>query len=297
MGVASVIGAIVGLFIGGGPIGGLIGYCLGKMLEGSDNLKLENIFSTTDNKERFSFQISLLTLMAAVMQANGLAKRSELDFVKTYIKKAFPTDEDQKNALKLLKNLLEENIDVDGVAKQVGRQMNIYHKRELIHFLLGIGYADGILQRSEDSIILKIALKMGVSSVDYNAIKAAYFTNENGEETFYRGGSSQNSSSSSSNNTKREQSSSSSSGGSSYSRSSGSSARQSSGMSLSTAYSVLGIQSTATNEEVVKAYRSMCKKFHPDRVQSLGENAVKDAEEHMTKINQAYSVVKSNRNM
>ncbi len=296
MGVASVIGAIGGLFIGG-PIGGLIGYCLGKMFEGNETLKLENIFSTTKEKERFSFQISLLTLMAAVMQANGQAKRSELDFVKDYIKKAFPTEDDQKYALQLLKELLEQNIDVEGVARQVAKQMNIYHKRELIYFLLGIGYADGMLQRSEDSVILKISVLLGISHSDYNSIKTSYFAGENNSGSFYGNSSSQKTAGGSYQKTGGSSYSGSSSGSKSGGSGSGSRARRSINMSLSTAYSLLGLTSTATNEEVVKAYRSMCKKFHPDRVATLGESVVKEAEEHMMKINQAYDLIKSERNM
>lgn len=296
MGVASVIGAIGGLFIGG-PIGGLIGYCLGKMFEGNETLKLENIFSTSKEKERFSFQISLLTLMAAVMQANGQAKRSELDFVKDYIKKAFPTDDDQKNALKLLKELLEQNIDVEGVARQVAKQMNIYHKRELIYFLLGIGYADGMLQRSEDSVILKISILLGISHSDYNSIKISYLAGENNGGSFYGSSYSQKSAGGSYQKTGGSSYSGSSSGSKSNGSGSSSRARRSINMSLSTAYSLLGLTSTATNEEVVKAYRSMCKKFHPDRVATLGESVVKEAEEHMMKINQAYDLIKSERNM
>ncbi len=296
MGVASVIGAIGGLFIGG-PIGGLIGYCLGKMFEGNETLKLENIFSTSKEKERFSFQISLLTLMAAVMQANGQAKRSELDFVKDYIKKAFPTEDDQKYALQLLKELLEQNIDVEGVARQVAKQMNIYHKRELIYFLLGIGYADGMLQRSEDSVILKISVLLGISHSDYNSIKTSYFAGENNGGSFYGNSYSQKTAGGSYQKTGGSSYSGSSSGSKSGGSGSGSRARRSINMSLSTAYSLLGLTSTATNEEVVKAYRSMCKKFHPDRVATLGESVVKEAEEHMMKINQAYDLIKSERNM
>lgn len=290
MGIATILGTISGLFIGG-PIGGLIGYCLGKMIEGNDILKLENIFSTSDNNDQFKFQMSLLTLMAAVMQANGQAKRSELDFVKDYIKKAFPTEKDQRNALQLLKNLLEENIDIQGVAKQVGRQMNIYHKRELLHFLIGIGYADGMFERSEDAVIKKIAILMGVSNIDYESIKSSYFADENKDNGNKRGSYSQKSSQYNSNNSSNRNSSS----NNSYSGSSR--ARQSGSMSLSIAYSLLGIESSATNEDVVKAYRSMCKKYHPDRVATLGEGAVKDAEERMSKINQAYDLLKHERDI
>lgn len=231
------------------------------------------------------------------MQANGQAKRSELDFVKDYIKKAFPTEDDQKYALQLLKELLEQNIDVEGVARQVAKQMNIYHKRELIYFLLGIGYADGMLQRSEDSVILKISVLLGISHSDYNSIKTSYFAGENNGGSFYGNSYSQKTAGGSYQKTGGSSYSGSSSGSKSGGSGSGSRARRSINMSLSTAYSLLGLTSTATNEEVVKAYRSMCKKFHPDRVATLGESVVKEAEEHMMKINQAYDLIKSERNM
>ena len=61
------------------------------------------------------------------------------------------------------------------------------------------------------------------------------------------------------------------------------------------AYDVLEITSTATDEEVKKAYREMAKKHHPDKVASLGEDVKKAATEKFQKISAAYEELKKQR--
>jgi len=62
-------------------------------------------------------------------------------------------------------------------------------------------------------------------------------------------------------------------------------------------YKVLEIPNTATDEEVKKAYRNMAKKHHPDKVNHLGEEMRKAAEEKFTRLNQAYERIRKSRGM
>lgn len=64
---------------------------------------------------------------------------------------------------------------------------------------------------------------------------------------------------------------------------------------LESAYQVLGISSSATNEEIKKAYRKMALENHPDKVGHLGEDIRKAAEEKFSKINVAYEKIKKQR--
>lgn len=56
-------------------------------------------------------------------------------------------------------------------------------------------------------------------------------------------------------------------------------------------YKILGIEPSATNEEVKKAYRKMAIKYHPDKVATLGEDVQKAAEEKFKAISQAYEAI------
>ena len=63
------------------------------------------------------------------------------------------------------------------------------------------------------------------------------------------------------------------------------------------AYKILGIDPSATDEEVKRAYREMAKKNHPDLVSSLGEEVRKAAEKKFQEINAAYEAIKKQRGM
>ena len=66
---------------------------------------------------------------------------------------------------------------------------------------------------------------------------------------------------------------------------------------LNSAYSILGVDSSADNETIKKAYRKMAMENHPDKVSYLGEDVRKAAEKKFTAINQAYEKIKKQRGL
>ncbi len=63
------------------------------------------------------------------------------------------------------------------------------------------------------------------------------------------------------------------------------------------AYQILEIKDSATNDEVKKAYRKMVKKHHPDKLQHLGQEHVKVAQEKFREIQKAYEIIQKERGL
>ena len=61
------------------------------------------------------------------------------------------------------------------------------------------------------------------------------------------------------------------------------------------AYKILGVDPSASDEEVKKAYREMAKKNHPDLVSNLGDEVRQAAEKKFQEINGAYESIKKQR--
>lgn len=57
-------------------------------------------------------------------------------------------------------------------------------------------------------------------------------------------------------------------------------------------YHILGLSKAATSEEIKKAYRTALSEYHPDKVEHLGGDIKKLAEEKTKQIQWAYQQIK-----
>lgn len=158
-----------------GPIGGLIGFALGSMVDGQEgvfNQGNPRIGATTQG----DFISSLIVLIAAVMKSDGRVLKSELDYVKEFFVRSFGLEQAQQATL-LLKNVLDQNIPVEEVSRQIGQRMDYSARLQLIHLLFGISKADGLVSMEEVKTVERIAYYMGIKTDDFNSIKALFSDN------------------------------------------------------------------------------------------------------------------------
>ncbi len=221
----------------GGPLGAVIGLGLGWMFDSANETDSSREYRQTTPGD---FAVSFLVLVAAVMNADGKVVKAELDYVKLFLRKKFG-EASASEALKMLRDLLKQDIPLEGVSRQIYSRLDYSSRLEMVHLLYGIAYADGQMHPAEQQLLEKIAYYLGLSAADQNSIKHMF------------------------------------------------------GQADDSAYKILGIQRSATDEEVKKAYRKLAVKYHPDKVAYLGEDFKKDAEEKFQKINQAYELIKKER--
>ena len=150
----------------GGPLGAIIGFAFGSFLDMSGSDVLSDGRKTTTG----DFVVSLLTLVAAVMKADGKVLKSELDYVKSYFVRAFGTDS-ALEAIRMLKGILEQDIPLRDVCLQIRQRMDYSSRLQLLHFLFGIAEADGKIEASEMKVIQEIADYIGINYADMDSVK------------------------------------------------------------------------------------------------------------------------------
>jgi DnaJ like chaperone protein len=150
-----------------GPVGGVFGFVVGSMFDGVD-------FQTTStNTTQGDYAVSFLVLITAVIKADGKVLRSELDYVKKFLIQNFG-EAGAKEALIMLKDLLKQDIPVYDVCEQISGHMNYSQRLQLLHFLYGLGYADGQLTSAEEELLELIANGLKISVGDKESLQSMF---------------------------------------------------------------------------------------------------------------------------
>jgi DnaJ like chaperone protein len=234
-----------GKWIGGGlgwalagPLGAVIGFFVGTFMDQAGQMRQAESGVTT----RGDFAVSLLVLVAAVMNADKKVLTSELEYVKQYFVQNFGRASAQE-AMLMLRDILKQNIPLRDVTIQIKNKLDYSSRLQLVHFLYGIAYSDQKVSPEEIKVMGIIAGYLGVSEKDLQSIQSMFIKD------------------------------------------------------IDSAYKVLEIDKSAADEEVKKAYRRMAVKYHPDKVSYLGEDFKKAANEKFQKVNEAYEIIKKERDM
>lgn len=251
------IGGALGWSLGG-PIGAIIGLAIGSLIDSVSDGKNSPYLGEGQRTQRGrrttyssrpqrpqtqsgDFEVSLLILATIVIKADGKQDQRELDFVRQQFVNMYGKER-ANHAFALFKNISKQNnISTRLVSLQIKQMMDHPSRLQLMHFLFGIAKADGIVTEDEVSQIYTIAGYLGISSRDYESIKAMFYN------------------------------------------------------SSDNAYKILEIDKNTTDDAIKKAYRTMAKKYHPDKVIHLGKEHQIGAEEKFRQVQEAYEHLQKER--
>ena len=259
MAIGKWIGGALGWILSGSMLGGLVGYCIGTMLDEvfSGNNRSgdrqsrygeQSHFGGTHpfEEDRNSFLFSMLVLSSYIIKADGKIMHSEMEYVRQFLRHNFGEQAVSQGESILLKLFELQKQQGPYQFKETIRKSCIeirFHtsdsqRLQLLNYLVIIAKADGTVSPEEVVALKEIALYLGLSAQDVESM----LNLESGAR---------------------------------------------SGGNIEDAYKVLGISPSATDDEIKIAYRKMALKHHPDRVSSLGDDIRKAAEKKFQEINDA----------
>ncbi len=175
----------------GGPIGALIGVFIGSLFDSSGRVLTGGDTEDNGNKQteygsssgtygrtyrRASvgdIRVSMVVLFACVMKADGRVMKSEVNYIKPFLLKNYGED-GAKEALHLLKELLQKDIDPIAVSQQIAQHINYSTRLEIIHILFDLAKVDGEVSEAEENMISLIATNMHVQDADYRSLLSLY---------------------------------------------------------------------------------------------------------------------------
>lgn len=166
-----IAGALGWAFVG--PIGALIGFAIGSLLDSADTRKQLTDPSTGETYTPDGFTAALLVLTAAVMKADGKLLKAELEYVKTFFKIQFGADKAMKDML-VLREILKKDFSLHQVSIQIQGATDHPTRLQLMHYLTGIAFADGHFDEAEMRVLKTIAGYLNINMHDFESIKAMF---------------------------------------------------------------------------------------------------------------------------
>jgi DnaJ like chaperone protein len=267
-----VIGGAFGFMLGG-PLGALLGAVLGHHFDqGLNNLSLaddEGWEAGDQERVQAAFFTASFTVMGYIAKADGRVSASEIKNAENVMDQMQLDATQREVAIDLFNQGKKQQIVLDDIIGQLKEECG--RRTNLIQFFLEIqistALADGELHPAEQKILLQISELLGFSRFKFERLLAMALA-----QSRFRQHQSQ----------------------------SGGYRETKTGVTetqLSEAYQLLGVSSSASDDEVKKAYRRLVSQNHPDKLVSKGlpEEMMKLATQKTQEIKRAYDLISESR--
>jgi DnaJ like chaperone protein len=264
-------------FMLGGPLGAILGASVGHQFDiGMIRLDaLETLRPGDQHRVQMAFFTATFSVMGHIAKADGKVSPEEISLANRIMDQMSISGEMRTTAVNLFQQGKSPDFPLDGVLAQFYTEC--HRRTDLIRMFLEIqiqeAFADGSIDSKEERLLLHICGQLRVSQFDYERLKARvqaqhrfysrdYQYQDQGQYRQQRQQPYQ-----------REQS------------------------SLQDAYEVLGLNKSASDEDVKKAYRRLMSQNHPDKLVAKGlpEVMMKLAKEKTQKITKAYETIQQAR--
>jgi len=258
-----LVGGAFGFALGG-PLGALLGAALGHSFDrGLEATRATGLEPGDRERVQTAFFTATFAVMGRVAKADGRVSRDEIRLAEAVMAQMDLAPELRRTAVDLFNQGKQSDFPLEDVLDQFRRECHRRHTliQMFVEIQIQAAYADGDLDRSEETLLLHICHRLGVPEFIFRRIAGRIRA-----ERHFAGGP-------------------------------GGRAEAAGPRTLADAYAVLGVTAQDEPDTIKKAYRRLTSQHHPDKLVSKGlpEEMMRIAAQKTREIREAYERVREAR--
>ena len=240
--------------------GGIVGAILGLLIGHMVDRFLSGLSAT--NRTRDTFFRALFSTLGHISKIDGRVTKAEIEAAENLMRRMTLTEEERQRAIRFFQQGKDPEFDVYAPLRVFAKHAR--HRYELrvmfLELLLEATITDGTLSVAEDALLERIRMVLNIPIKVFVAMVRAREREPEHKYSEYRPA------------TRAAQ-------------------------TLAQSYAALGLQDSATAQEVKRAYRKLVSQYHPDKLSSQGlpEEIMEMAKRRVREINAAYDRIKASR--
>lgn len=162
------LGAGLGWAVTGNPIGGLLGFIAGTLIERGNKNEAEKFADGVTE-----FELNLIVLASHLIKIDGKVSLAEINFLQQFLDTHF----DEKLSAKrqqIISHCLNKEYDLDVACNQI--RMNTPHAThiQVVRFLFDMALCNGELNERENYFVFRLAGYLNVNDVDFKRLKTEH---------------------------------------------------------------------------------------------------------------------------
>lgn len=246
-------------FMLGGPLGAVLGAALGHSLDKGTSDSHWQGWESPQQRTQLAFFTATFALMGRLAKADGRVSEDEIAFAKVVMAQMQLNEAQRKLAIELFNQGKQADFDLNGVLEQFRRECRRSHN--LMQMFLEIQLQAAYADGQLDSAERSLLLSV-FEQLGFSAREFDHIDAVVRGARAHAHGTSQ-------------------------------------GPSIAEAYAILGVEQSAADAEIKKAYKRMMNQHHPDKLVARGlpEEMIAMATEKTQEIKQAYEQIKKSRGM